>query len=233
MLEKPYEIAKQFATFKSNISSLGDWVFQISSQPLLLDTLELTVPDAPRREAEAGFFRQLAFNAELFLNSFLIDYNTAGQGADPLVVWVPTGRDQWQIISTLADNRFTTETGIPVSVRLVAPTALLPSALSGRGPDAALSNAQNIAVDYALRGAVLDLSGFEDADEVLARFTESAGRPPAVRRRAVRPAREPDLAHALLPHRRAGGSWGPASPPPGMTSCRWRPSSNAGIWNSA
>lgn len=116
MLEKPYEIAKQFATFKSNISSLGDWVFQISSQPLLLDTLELTVPDAPRREAEAGFFRQLAFNAELFLNSFLIDYNTAGQGADPLVVWVPTGRDQWQIISTLADNRFTTETGIPVSV---------------------------------------------------------------------------------------------------------------------
>lgn len=177
MLEKPYEIAKQFATFKSNISSLGDWVFQISSQPLLLDTLELTVPDAPRREAEAGFFRQLAFNAELFLNSFLIDYNTAGQGADPLVVWVPTGRDQWQIISTLADNRFTTETGIPVSVRLVAPTALLPSALSGRGPDAALSNAQNIAVDYALRGAVLDLSGFEDADEVLARFTESAAVP--------------------------------------------------------
>lgn len=66
---------------------------------------------------------------------------------------------------------------MPVTVKLVAPTALLPSTLSGRGPDVALSNAQNIPVDYALRNAVLDLSTFSDFEDVMTRFEESAATP--------------------------------------------------------
>lgn len=179
MLKKPYEIARQFTTFKSNLSSLGDWVYQITNQPLQLDTLMLGAQNVALPRAQAGFFQSLAFNFELFVQSFITDYNVAADGtaADPLVVWVPTGRDQWSIISSLADNSFTPSAGVPVTVRLVAPTALLPSALSGRGPDVALSNAQAVPVDYALRSAVMDLSGREGLDEVLARFTDSALQP--------------------------------------------------------
>ncbi len=179
MLLKPYEIAKQFATFKSNISSLGDWIYKISNQPLLLDYFTVSGNGATTEKADGGFLDGLWFNIQLFFNSFFVDYNTvaSAQNADPLEVWVPTGRDQWRIISNLSDNSFSEESGISVSVKLVAPTALLPSTLSGRGPDVALTNEQNIPVDYALRNAVLDLSEFSDFDEVMKRFEESAAIP--------------------------------------------------------
>lgn len=176
MLLKPYEIAKQFTTFKSNISSLGDWIYKISNQPLLLDYIVLSGERAELPEADSNFLEGLWFNTQLFFNSFVVDYNTVQtqEGGEPLEVWVPTGRDQWRIISNLSDNSFRKQTNIPVTVKLVAPTALLPSTLSGRGPDVALSNAQNIPVDYALRNAVLDLSDFSDYKNIAGRFMESA-----------------------------------------------------------
>ena len=81
------------------------------------------------------------------------------------------------IFFTKRKESFTGQTGIPVTVRLVASTALLPSVLAGNGPDVALSNEQSVAVDYAARGAAASLSGFEGLNEVLARFADSAIQP--------------------------------------------------------
>ena len=51
---------------------------------------------------------------------------------------------------------------------------LLPAVAAERGPDVAIGQAQNMPVNYALRGAVQDLSGFADIDEVLSRFSPAA-----------------------------------------------------------
>lgn len=175
MTARPYRIAREFKTFKSNISSLGDWVKNMTDQPLLLDTLSLQSAASEPPRAEASFWESLSFNAALFVHSFTLDYRrTDSADADPLEVWVPTGRDQYQIVRTLAENDFTAKNNTPVNVRLVAPTALLPSTLAGRGPDVALSNAQHVPVDYALRGAVLPLDGFADAGEIYGRFSAGA-----------------------------------------------------------
>ncbi len=175
MTARPYRIAREFKTFKSNISSLGDWVKNMTDQPLLLDTITLQSEESKPLRAEASFWESLSFNTALFVNSFTQDYRIADTAdEDPLEVWVPTGRDQYQIVRTLAENDFTVKTGKAVNVRLVAPTALLPSTLAGRGPDVALSNAQHVPVDYALRGAVLPLNGFADAGEIYGRFSAGA-----------------------------------------------------------
>jgi hypothetical protein len=51
---------------------------------------------------------------------------------------------------------------------------LLPATLAGHGPDVAMQVSEDIPVNYGMRKAVMDLSQFEDFEEVAARFHESA-----------------------------------------------------------
>lgn len=85
-----------------------------------------------------------------------------------------SGRDQAQLIADLARNLFTPAKGIGVNVQLVANGSLLPATLAGKGPDVALGQAQADPMNYALRGAVTDLSGFDGAEEVRGRFSPAA-----------------------------------------------------------
>ena len=83
-------------------------------------------------------------------------------------------QDQAQLIADLARNLFTPAKGIGVNVQLVANGSLLPATLAGKGPDVALGQAQADPMNYALRGAVTDLSGFDGAEEVRGRFSPAA-----------------------------------------------------------
>lgn len=179
MAGKPATIARQFNTFKDNLAALGNWVFTMSTQPLELDSLTLAGEGAALPREEAPWYESLWFNVSLILRSFFSDYNQvgslsmAGEG-EALEVWVPTGRDQAQILRLMANSTFVKETGIPVNVKLVTADALLPATLTGRGPDVAISNAENVPVNYALRHAVLDLKAFPDWQEAAAQFYGSA-----------------------------------------------------------
>ncbi|MGB8455810.1 MAG: extracellular solute-binding protein [Anaerocolumna sp.] len=97
-----------------------------------------------------------------------------GYGNSSIKVWLATGRDQQSIIRGLVDSDFTPDTGISVDLQLVNPGTLLPSILAGNGPDVSLSNAMGDPINFAVRNAVEDLSGFEGFGEVAQRFHESA-----------------------------------------------------------
>ncbi|MBP5454419.1 MAG: extracellular solute-binding protein [Lachnospiraceae bacterium] len=187
MLNSPRTIPKQWSAFKDNIVSLGSWELSMKEQPLEIDYILVASKDTKMPKAEAGFFQKLSHEAKQFLASFKEDYDSIGEVYEgkALDVWIladgtnvtsmtGSGRDQATVIKELVDNYFVAETGIPVNVKLVNKDVLLSATLAGKGPDVALNVAGKEPINYALRNAVVDLSEFEDFDEVSKWFYEDA-----------------------------------------------------------
>ncbi|MBQ8639444.1 MAG: extracellular solute-binding protein [Lachnospiraceae bacterium] len=179
-------------SFRINVRATGNWITQVVAQPLQLDRIYVTSADTDVKIEKNGFLDNAAFEVSRLYYSFIIDYNQVGNVADDedttaITLWIGTGRDQANVIKSLIDETFTPETGISVNVQLVDMNTLLRATLVNEGPDVAIqvANTNGIAgavlntgndtpVNYGLRNAVLDLTQFEDFEEVASRFNESA-----------------------------------------------------------
>lgn len=171
--EDSEDIAKGFAAFKSNIASLADWVVSARSQPLEVDYFVLEpVGGQPMEHKTATWWDSVKFATSRFIYSFVSDYSVIGGevSQDAITVWIPTGRDQAQVLKKLIDSSFTPEKDIAVNLNLVAAGTLMSATVAGRGPDVALSNGDGDAVNFGMRSAVYNLSSFEDFEEVTKRF---------------------------------------------------------------
>lgn len=170
MGKNPNKIAPLMDDLKTQTGSLGTWLTQTQNQPLNIDYILFTSPDAKNPKAEAGFFKELIAEIAKFFSSFFTDYNSISSTsklnnaaeadrAHTIEVWVTTGRDQASILRNLVDDSFAANyPGINVKVKLVAAGTLLPSTLAGTGPDVSLGNAQTEAINYAIRSAVMALN---------------------------------------------------------------------------
>lgn len=180
--KKPKEIARGFSVFKTNLGALGTWIMNISSQPLEIDYLMIQPSGSPLPRADATFFESAWHELQMFACSFVEDYNTVADTAavsdyrneKPLRIWITNGRDQAQIIKGILDDTFTPRTGIRTKIELVQDIAMLPATVAGRGPDIVLSTPDGTPVNYALRGAVADLTTFEGFEEIVSRFYEDS-----------------------------------------------------------
>lgn len=180
MHRDPDTIAENFSAFKDGVSSLGTWLSTYAEQPLVLDTLWLTPASAPLPEQKESALQNFWYRFRLFVRSFFTDYSQVGisGSADAtereVTVWTVTGRDQSEIMQRLADELFTPQEGVRVRVSLVAGGTLLPNILAGTGPDVFLSASAGEPVNYAIRDAVCDLSGFADFAETAERYPAAA-----------------------------------------------------------
>lgn len=179
MSDKPGNIAKYLEQFKSNLGSLGTWILDAQKQPLQLDKVYIGSEGTHLPKAEAGILKRIWFGAQNFMYSFVTDYSSIGAESDgsysdSVKIWIQTGRDQAEILRNLIDTGFAAETKTNVNLELVASGSLLVSVLSGNAPDVCLNNAVTEPINYATRGAALDLTEFEDFDEVTGRFHKSA-----------------------------------------------------------
>lgn len=177
MIDKPDTIARRLESFKLNVGGLGTWIQTVREQPLTLDYMIVSSPDAELPRAEASALERTRHEAGAFVASYTEDYDTIGNAEDSedsLTVWITTGRDQAQILKGLIDDTFAPETDISVNLRLVPPNILLPATLAKEGPDVALQMGEDVPINYAMRSASADLTVFPDFDEVATRFRESA-----------------------------------------------------------
>jgi len=173
------KMPKKLNQFKVNIGALGTWITQIISQPLQLDSLYVMSPEQVLPELNDSFWDKLLHEIKMLFYSFIIDYNAIGNVAESgetktITVWVGTGRDQANTMKALIDENFTKKTGINVNLMLVDMSTLLPATLSGEGPDVAMQVGNDLPMNYGMRNAVADLSGFEGFDTVTKEFYESA-----------------------------------------------------------
>lgn len=153
------EIAGNLSTLKSYVGSLGTFLSDAQTQPLQLDYILIQPAGADLPEATPSFFQSLWHEIVGFFMSFSRDYNNMGALEESeegsLVVWIGTARDQFQITRNLVNYSYTGRNNIAVDLKLVAGGALLPSILSGSGPDVSLDSVD--VINYAIRSAILNI----------------------------------------------------------------------------
>ena len=173
------EVAKNLEQLKNYIGTLGTWVGDAKTQPLQIDYYSVQPASEALPVAKAGFWKALWHEITSFFQSFFRNYNRMGAtemvtSDDAVEVWLAYGRDQSQVIRNLINNDFTPKTGVAVDLKLVAGGTLLPSILSGMGPDVYIGLGQGDVINYAIRGALINVehqAGFEDVKQ---NFNEAA-----------------------------------------------------------
>ncbi len=181
LAKDPEAVVEEVAQLKENISALATWLVNISEMPLELDSLMVSAPEAELPRARNNALESLYHGTIRFLSTFFAKISQVSDGsqegdAGSIKVWMVNagnaanvqsiGREQAQIIQNMIDERFTPETGISVDLQLIPVDVVLRAALAGNSPDAVIGLAQATLQDFAIRGAVADLSvleGFEEA----------------------------------------------------------------------
>jgi ABC-type glycerol-3-phosphate transport system substrate-binding protein len=182
MTETPRSIAKRLTNFKSNLGTISTWLLNATSQPVSMDWVMVAPKECELPEAKAGFFAGVKHHAMMFLASFYVNYDDIGRAKetsttakDEIEVWVTTSLDQSQIVRTLINNELQNSyPDLKVNLRLVAGGTVLPSIAAGTGPDIVLGVGASDPINYAIRGAVTDMSQFDNYAEVMKRFNKNA-----------------------------------------------------------
>lgn len=178
IVKDPETYPKRLSSVKSNITSLAALITSLSAQPLTLDYLTLYTESSELKPAEAGFFKNLLNEMINFWVSFADDYQVRSESEKSgITVWIPAGRDQYDVLNRLIEDSFTPQSGIEASLRLVSEGALLPATVAGIGPDVIIQIGNGSPMNYAVRGAVYDISRFSDYEEIAKRFSPAAAVP--------------------------------------------------------
>ena len=180
MIAKPYTITRsgRLDRFKSNITALGAWQTRLRDQPLELDSITILPENGKALAGKDGFLQSVVHKSKRFIASFVVDYSVLGSSKKEksIRVWVQTGRDQAQILKNMCDDTFTPGTNISVQIELVQ-GGIIEAILAGKGPDVALGRGDVDPVNFAMRGALYDLSNFSDFAELKSNFIDSALKP--------------------------------------------------------
>lgn len=167
------KIPANLSLLNDNISALGTWINTYASQPLAIDSL--TVFSGDKLETEnGGILKNICFKFKILLSTFSGDYKgDDAQSGESVSVWTSAGRDQSKIITRLA-QRAGGSCGFNASVRLVSADAILPNVLSGSKIDVYLNATASDPVNYAIRSAAADLTGFAGYSDVAKSFHPEA-----------------------------------------------------------
>ncbi|MBR4099513.1 MAG: extracellular solute-binding protein [Clostridia bacterium] len=178
MLKNKYEAHTYKNSYYSNYCSVSSVLQELRNMPLDLDKIVLFSPEDEEPFGNTNFLKQILFSVTRFFSTFVRDYNEISNSDSEgnITIWVNWGRDQAQVLSSLIDRSFVAESGINVNMQLVNAT-VVQAILSGNGPDCILQHTRSEPVNLAMRGALYDLSQFEDCDEVLKRFQKGAEEP--------------------------------------------------------
>lgn len=179
--ENPESVVDEVAQLKENISALATWLVNISEMPLELDSFMVTAPGADLPRAKNNIFESIYYGTIRFFSTFFakisqVSDSNEEKDSNAIKVWMVNagtaanvqsiGREQAQIIQNMIDEKFTPESGVQVDLQLIPVDVVLRAALAGNSPDAVIGLSQATLQDFAMRGAVADLSkltGFSDA----------------------------------------------------------------------
>lgn len=171
------EIPNKLDSFSTIQGNIGTWMTTLTQQPLLLDFITVRTPGTDPGFKEPTAWSRVPYAISDFARSFYMDYDVKRNNGKSLTVWVSRGRDYVDLLREMIANDFTSKTGITVNVSLM-PNAnqLVLGNAAGEVPDVALGIAEATPVDYAMRGAVEDLSKYPDFENVFDRFVPGASR---------------------------------------------------------
>jgi ABC-type glycerol-3-phosphate transport system substrate-binding protein len=178
LLRKPERIPYNIDEITSMREKLASYMETLSKQSLQLDEIYIIPQKTKTPSMDIPWFRELWGGLENFAYSFDTRDSLRKMDDRKLNVWVQRGRDYVDQLQQLADESFTPETGIEVKVNLLPnPELLLLSNTAGVQPDVALGLAQDLPVNYAMRGSLVDLSKLDGFDELYPKYSPGSWLP--------------------------------------------------------
>lgn len=175
MIRSPYLAQQYVKDYYTNYTSVSSWLYDMTDMPLALDRIQIVPAGKEYNNSNVGFFEGLLYKAKRLISSFTADYSLTGEAKSEQSVrlWVNWGQDQTAVLNSLIQESFTAETGIDVQLEIVS-ASLINGILAGNFPDLSLHLPRTEPVNLGIRGALYDLTNFEDYKEVLSRFQEGA-----------------------------------------------------------
>lgn len=179
VIDKPESITKHLTTLNDRISALSSWMLNLGSQPLEMDYIMLCPEEYKLGSAEGGFFAGLKHSALAFIGSYTNDYEVKSGETDQnekkvIDVWISTStRSQYEIVQSLINEHFK-DSEYRVKLSMVNADTLLPSTVTGNGPDVAIQINYSMPTNFAYRNAAYELSQFSDFQEVASEFSPGA-----------------------------------------------------------
>ena len=174
MIDNPYTAHKYKSSYYSAYTNLSSLLGTITDMPLDIDRIFIAGRGSDFENPMSSFIEKTIFSIKRFLLSFVDEYSSKGNSSEEkLTIWVNWGRDQVQILDSMIKSDFSINEGIDVDLQLVNAT-ILQAILSGDGPDVMLRMSRTEPVNLAMRGALYDLSKFNDYEDVMDRFVDGS-----------------------------------------------------------
>jgi len=187
LAEEPEDLPRRMSEFSTGSNSaarmLAQQLTDMAINDLSIDQIYLYQSDA-KLPAKANWFENLWAGVERFFTSFVKEDYSAGAATEktwvdekgkekPVIqVWMGRSRQYVETLQNLIDTQFTPETGIKVNLSLMPDANKLVLAnAAGTAPDVVLSLQYVVPSYLNIRGALYDLTKFEDFGEVAQRFS--------------------------------------------------------------
>lgn len=174
-IDDPKTIPYRMGSLQSNVGSVSAWALDLRKQPLNLDYFLFWQNDAKLAKSKANILDIIVNSVTSFYYSFVKDYSnfsTKEQG-ESITMWFGGGQEQGEIIWKMTNDLFSAKNNIKVNIKLVN-ASIVEAFLSGKTPDVAINLPRDTPINLALRGALWDLSSFEDFNSVNQQFTKGA-----------------------------------------------------------
>ncbi|WP_067843713.1 extracellular solute-binding protein [Amphibacillus sediminis] len=176
LADEPDKLARrknELATGQNSVTAyLGNLLQDMNNNGIGIDRFYFYQEKADAPES-AGFFTRMWGGVQRFFNSFgEQDYQVNYVNEENLQVWVNRPRQYVEIMQRLIDESFTAETGVKVDLSLMPDqNKLILANAAGEAPDVAMGVNYALPFEIGIRGALQDLSEFNDYEDVIDDFS--------------------------------------------------------------
>lgn len=168
-----YRVDELSTSVNSINTQIANFVDLINRNNLSIDRIYIYQQDA-KLPKKLNIFQSAGMSLQRFFNSFFgTSYSSTNTDASHLQVWVNRPRQYVEIMQKMVDEQFTPETGIQVDLSIMTDAnKLVLSNASGDTPDIATGINYAIPFELGIRGALVDLTKFDNFKEVFGRYSE-------------------------------------------------------------
>ena len=173
---KPEDLPRRLSELSTGSNSASRMLAQqlqdIAQNDLSIDEIWF-YQDSAKLPQKKGFLQSAAEGVSRFIHSFgNQDYAVGTTQEGHLQVWMGRSRQYVELVQNLIDAEFTPQTGIQVDLGIMPDANKLVLAnAAGTAPDVVLSLQYVVPSYLNIRGALYDLTRFEDFGEVAQRFS--------------------------------------------------------------
>jgi len=168
-----YRVAELSTSVNSINTQIANFVDIVNNNRVSIDRIYVYQEDAKLPKG-LNFFQSIWMAVQRFFYSFFgQSYSASNTNEEHIQVWVNRPRQYVEIMQKMIDEQFTPATGIEVDLSLMTDAnKLVLSNASGDTPDIATGINYAIPFELGIRGALVDLTKFDNYKEIFGRYSE-------------------------------------------------------------